>query len=141
VITFFDASVLVSTCLRTHVHHSLSLDAFAAADKTTAACGAHTLAEIYAVTTSMPAPYRVAPDDAWLFLRQVSDLCSLISLDAHEYLDTLETIVERERAGGIIYDALLLACARKAKADRILTWNVKHFRLVAPDLADRIVTP
>ena len=140
-ITFFDTSVLVSACQRTHVHHSLSLDAFAVAEKSTAACGVHTLAEIYAVTTSMPGPYRVAPDDVWLFLRQVSDLCRLISLDAFEYLNTLESIVERGRTGGIIYDALLLGCARKAHADRILTWNVKHFRLVAPDLADRIVTP
>jgi predicted nucleic acid-binding protein len=43
--------------------------------------------------------------------------------------------------GGIIYDALLLGCARKVNAQRIYTWNEKHFRLVAPDLADRITTP
>jgi predicted nucleic acid-binding protein len=44
-------------------------------------------------------------------------------------------------SGGIIYDALLMSCARKADAERIYTWNERHFRLVAPDLADRIVTP
>jgi predicted nucleic acid-binding protein len=43
--------------------------------------------------------------------------------------------------GGIIYDALILACARKVQAERIYTWNVKHFQMVAPDLAGRIVTP
>ncbi len=43
--------------------------------------------------------------------------------------------------GAIIYDALILACARKARAEVIYTWNVKHFRLVAPDLSDRIVEP
>jgi predicted nucleic acid-binding protein len=44
-------------------------------------------------------------------------------------------------AGGIVFDALLLACARKVDAERIYTWNVRHFRMVAPDLAERIVTP
>jgi predicted nucleic acid-binding protein len=41
----------------------------------------------------------------------------------------------------MIYDALLLACARKANADRIYTWNLRHFRALAPDLAERIVAP
>jgi predicted nucleic acid-binding protein len=41
----------------------------------------------------------------------------------------------------MIYDALLLACARKAAAERIYTWNERHFKLVAPDLAERIVAP
>jgi hypothetical protein len=43
--------------------------------------------------------------------------------------------------GGIIYDALLLASARKVSADRIYTWNLGHFRMIAPDLAARIVEP
>jgi predicted nucleic acid-binding protein len=41
----------------------------------------------------------------------------------------------------MIFDALLLACARKSHAERIYTWNEKHFRMVAPDLADRITNP
>jgi predicted nucleic acid-binding protein len=44
-------------------------------------------------------------------------------------------------SGGIIYDALLIACARKIDAERIYTWNVRHFQMVAPDLAERIVEP
>jgi hypothetical protein len=34
-----------------------------------------------------------------------------------------------------------LACAREIQAERIYTWNVKHFQMVAPDLAGRIATP
>jgi predicted nucleic acid-binding protein len=44
-------------------------------------------------------------------------------------------------AGGIIYDALLLACARKCKADRIYTFNERHFTRIAPDVAVRIQAP
>ena len=65
----------------------------------------------------------------------------IISLDAREYLEAIDSISARGLAGGIVYDALLLACARKVKADRIYTWNLRHFRAIAPDLAERIVTP
>jgi hypothetical protein len=34
-----------------------------------------------------------------------------------------------------------MGCAREVNAERIYTWNVRHFQLVAPDLKDRIVTP
>jgi predicted nucleic acid-binding protein len=33
-------------------------------------------------------------------------------------------------AGGSTYDALIAACARKARADAILTWNVADFERV-----------
>ncbi len=140
-IVFFDSSVFVSACQRNHEHHSPSLDAFASAGKATAACSVHSLAEVYAVTTRMPGNYNIAPEEAWLFLRQIGERCRLIALEPSEYLATLEATIHTRRPGGIIYDALLLACARKAKADKILTWNLKHFRSLAPDLADRIVTP
>jgi predicted nucleic acid-binding protein len=44
-------------------------------------------------------------------------------------------------ASGRIYDALLLRCAAKVKAQTIYTWNLKHFRAVAPELAGRMRTP
>lgn len=139
--TFFDTSVLVSACQRTHIHHSPGLNAFVSANKDTATCGVHSLAEVYAVITRMPGEYSVAPEDAWLFIRQINERCSLIALKPSEYLATLNATIQSRRPGGIIYDALLLACARKANADRLLTWNVKHFKSLAPDLADRIATP
>jgi hypothetical protein len=56
-------------------------------------------------------------------------------------LQTVHQTAILKLPGGIIYDALLMACARKVNSERIYTWNEKHFRMVAPDLADRIVTP
>ena len=58
-----------------------------------------------------------------------------------EYLDAAERIANLGFLGGIICDTLLLACARKVNAERIYTWNIRHFRLVAPDLSDRIAQP
>jgi predicted nucleic acid-binding protein len=43
--------------------------------------------------------------------------------------------------GGIVYDALLIECARAVRADRIYTFNRSRFLQLAPDLDDRIMTP
>jgi predicted nucleic acid-binding protein len=56
-------------------------------------------------------------------------------------METLRRTANLGHSGGMIYDALHLACARKVEAEQIYTWNVRHFRMMAPDLADRIVTP
>jgi predicted nucleic acid-binding protein len=40
-----------------------------------------------------------------------------------------------------VYDALLIECARHSKADRIYTFNLHDFRLLAPDLIERLVAP
>jgi predicted nucleic acid-binding protein len=64
-----------------------------------------------------------------------------VALTADEVHETAGRVSRLGLAGGVIYDALLLACARKVDAERIYTWNVRHFQMVAPDLAGRIVTP
>lgn len=138
---FFDTSVLVGACQRNHQFHAPSLNAFAAAEKASAACGVHSLAEVYAVITGMPGEYKIAPEAAWLFLRQIAERCQLISLESQDYLAVLDFLVRNYRPGGQVYDALLLASARKSGADQILTWNVRHFQSLAPDLASRITTP
>jgi predicted nucleic acid-binding protein len=65
----------------------------------------------------------------------------VIALDQTEYLMTMRDISERHLSSGRVYDAVLLTCARKSKAETIFTWNVRHFRQIAPDLAGRIRTP
>jgi hypothetical protein len=66
---------------------------------------------------------------------------TVVPLSSEEYCATLRETARMGLAGGIVFDAVLLACARKVNAKRIYTWNEKHFKMVAPDLADRIMTP
>jgi hypothetical protein len=40
-----------------------------------------------------------------------------------------------------VYDALLLACAAKVKAQTVYTWNLKHYWALAPELSGCIHTP
>ena len=73
--------------------------------------------------------------------QRLGTLFKVIALSAAEQLSVIADVSQRGLAGGILYDALIVACARKAHATRIYTFNTKHFRMVAPDLAPRIIEP
>jgi predicted nucleic acid-binding protein len=76
-----------------------------------------------------------------LVLGEVSARFNCIALTANEVVEATRQIAGLGLVGGIIYDALLMACARKANAELIYTWNKRHFKRVAPDMAERIVAP
>lgn len=104
-------------------------------------CAAHTLAEVYASLTGMRPPNRFRPEQAMVVVDGFRAKFRCVELTADEVLNTARGIAGLGLMGGIIYDALLLTCARKVNADRIYTWNVRHFQMVAPDLAGRIAEP
>ena len=104
-------------------------------------CAAHSLAELYATLTGMRPPNRLRPDQAVLVLNQFKASLRCVPLSVDEVLQTVHRTAALKLPGGIIYDALLMACARKVNAEKIYTWNEKHFKMVAPDLFDRIMAP
>ena len=140
-ILFFDTSVLIPAFQLTHEQHEASNRALAQVLEHSAVCGGHTLAEFYSVLTRLPAPHRLDPDQAFFGIEQITAHFQVVALNAQEYVGEIRKAATAKVPGGQLYDFLLLACARKAVADRILTWNLKHFRQLAPDLADRIITP
>ena len=138
---FLDTSVMVAAFWGDHTGHDASLQAFTEATRQTGSFGIHSLAEVYATMTALPVRPALGPDQVFLFVQQISERLTPVSLDQAEYLGAIRELSERGLAGGRVYDALLLACARKAQTETILTWDLKHFRQLAPDLADRIHTP
>lgn len=138
---FFDTSVLVASFVGDHVHHQASLRAFAVATPKDSACSLHSFAEVFAVLSSLPVKPPISPEQAVLFVDEMQERLTPVALTASEYRETMKVISQRGIAGGRIYDALLLQCARKCKAEIIYTWNLKHFRAIAPDLAERLRTP
>ena len=138
---FFDTSVLVAAFRGGHVHHVPSLERFAAAEKRNSACGIHSLAEVYAVMTALPVKPMIPPEQALLFVEEVRNRLTLVSLNTEEYFAAIQNTASRGFIGGRIYDSLLLACAAKCKAQAVYTWNLKHYQSLAPDLAPRIQTP
>jgi len=138
---FFDTSVLVASFWRGHRDHEASLRRVAAANKKKSACALHTLAEVYASMTALPVKDVIPPDQALLFVQEVRDRFSVITINESEYYETIQQAGQRGFISGRIYDALLLACAAKAKAEVIYTWNVKHFKAIDPKQAHKIQTP
>jgi predicted nucleic acid-binding protein len=138
---FFDTSVLIGAFWRGHPHHEASLKLVSVANKRKSACAMHTLAEVYATMTALPVKDVIPPDQALLFVQEVRDRLTIVILTEDEYYTTIEQTAALRFTSGRIYDALLLRCATKVKAEAIYTWNLKHFRAISPAVADRIRTP
>ncbi|MEO8727689.1 MAG: hypothetical protein ABI383_16370 [Acidobacteriaceae bacterium] len=66
---------------------------------------------------------------------------TFIELGADDYLTAMQQVFSLGLSGGIIYDALHLQCARKVNATAIYTWNLRHFRMIAPELASIVQQP
>jgi predicted nucleic acid-binding protein len=138
---FFDTSVLIGAFWRGHPQHESSLKLVSRANKRKSACAAHTLAEVYATMTALPVKDVIPPDQAMLFVEEVRDRFAIVTLTGAEYYSAIEKTAGRGLVSGRIYEALLLRCAAKLKAEVIYTWNVKHFRAISPDMAERMQTP
>ncbi len=127
--SFFDTSVLVPAFIEDHEHHEASLAVFLKANKVRDGCSAHSLAEIYATLTRLPGRNRFAGEQVLLVLANIRERLHLVALDGDEYFDAIQSAADLQIAGGTIYDALIARCAIKARADRLYTWNSKHFEL------------
>jgi predicted nucleic acid-binding protein len=138
---FFDTTVLVASFWRGHRDHESSLKLVAAANKKKSSCALHTLAEVYASMTALPVKNVIPPDQALLFVQEVRDRFNIVTLDEGEYYTTIQQAAERGFTSGRIYDALLLRCAVKVRAEVVYTWNLKHFKAIDPKMAHKIQTP
>jgi len=138
---FFDTSVLMVAVREADHRHEVSCRLVQQFSPYESSCAAHSLAELYASLTGMKPPNRIRPDSAELLLEHFKTNLHCVSLTADEVFQTIHRTARLKLPGGIIYDALILACARKIEAECIYTWNVKHFQMVASDLAERIVMP
>lgn len=142
---FLDTNVLVSAVIQQHVFHNRSLAVLERVlDQTDdGVISAHSLAEMYSVLTKLQVPYRHTPEQALLSIEEnVLKHFKTVSLSANEYAGLLREAVGFGILGGTIFDALLLKCAAKAEVERIYTWNLKHFRAIAPpDLDTKLSEP
>jgi len=137
---WFDTNVLVAASIPEHIHHEMSNSRLGRLARRAGACSAHSLAELY-TTLTRPTRYRLPPIDAARIIDHINKTFKVVSLTPAEYVRTIEAAAISGLAGPIVYDALLMATARKIDARTIYTHNIKHFRQVAPDLASRIKEP
>jgi predicted nucleic acid-binding protein len=138
---FFDTSVLVPAFVEDHVDHERCLAAYAASNKRTGCCAAHSLAEVYATVTRLPGEFRASPEQAMLFLTNMAEHLTVVSLDSTEYFLAIQRAAIYGVVGGTIYDGLLAACAIKSETEVIYSNNVRHFRMFGSEVARRVKKP
>lgn len=141
---YFDTSVLVSLAVAHHPHHDLAYTAFrqVTAGGHEGFVSAHGLAETFTTLTRLPITPMVHPSEAYRFVSEtVVGHCEVVCLVEKDYMATLDAAAKAGLRGGVVYDALQLRCAEKARCDRIYTFNMLDFVRIAPHLRKQIVHP
>ncbi len=139
-----DSSVLIAAMVEAHPAHERG---FAWLKRVTdgsdkGLVAAHSLAELYAVLTTLPVHPSISPSDAIRLIKHnVADRLEIVSLTEQDYIEVIEHLAALGVAGGATYDALILRAAANANVDKMVTLNEKDFQRVYPDLAEKIVAP
>lgn len=142
---FFDTTVLVAASVRGHPHHEQALPALrrVTAGRDKGFISTHSIAEVYATLTRLPVEPRIHPvEAARIVTANVLPHFEAVPVGKKDYLDALDKMQNGGWIGAKIYDALLLCCATRCSADRILTFNLSDFKLLAPtSLHSKICAP
>ena len=132
----FDTSLIIAALVESHPMH---IRAFPWLKKAKAkdfelVVASHTIAETYAVLSTLPIKPRISSSVAWrLISENIVSISKIVSLTPAEYSFTIKQISELGLAGGITYEALIAKVAQKSKVERMLTLNLEHFTRVWPD--------
>jgi predicted nucleic acid-binding protein len=138
---FVDTTVLLAAANADHIHHAPSRKLVLSLNRRNDACAAHSLAELYSTLTRMPFPQRRNANQAMFFVADVQARLTPVALTPEEYFAAISEYSAMGVVGGAIYDALIARCALKARAEKIFTWNVRHFRQFGPEVEKKLRTP
>lgn len=133
-----DTSCLVAAVCGWHSHHDATRMEIgrrdAAGEKLVLA--AHSLAEVFSVLTRLPEPHRLRPDDALALIEANWGKTRLVTLEGSDYRASLRRCRDVGIGGGAVYDALIAACAVKARVKTLVTWNLGSFERFVEDEPD-----
>lgn len=140
----FDSSVLVAASVEVHPRHGVALPWLRRARRgeIDLYVASHSLTECYGVLTTLPVRPRIAPATASRLIRDnIQSVARLVSLTANEYAAVIDDLAERGLTGGIVYDALIAAAARKSEVERLVKLKPDDFRRAWPEGTKRILSP
>jgi predicted nucleic acid-binding protein len=87
----------------------------------------HCCLEFYAVSTRLPAGYRLSPQQASQILTEILASFRIEQFPAEARIHFLHSAVEERVAGGRVYDAHIAEIARRSGAQIVVTDNRRHF--------------
>jgi predicted nucleic acid-binding protein len=83
----------------------------------------------------------MSSESADLLVQEIEHRLTLVSLNGDEYRAAVRRIARMGIVGGAVYDGLIAACALKAGANHLYTWNARHFDLLGADIQKLVTTP
>jgi len=101
----------------------------------------HTLAKLFAVLTRMPVVPRIAPEVALRLIEANLEGFFIVALETQDYLRVLNRLAALGLSGGAVYDALIAEAALKARAERLLTLNPRHFVRLGEEIRAIVEVP
>ncbi|HOT29756.1 MAG TPA: PIN domain-containing protein [Candidatus Ozemobacteraceae bacterium] len=141
---FADTSFFIAALIESHPHHSRTMPWIEKLShkKIDLGVSSHSIAEIFAILTTLPIVPRIPPGTALEIINNnIIQNSHVIELKTSDYLKCLHLATERGLHGGIIYDILIAYCFDKFKGDGILTFNHKDFARILPDKKEFIIVP
>ena len=142
--TLFDTSLIVSGIVESHPLHVKCLPWLQRAKTGEVECivVSHSLAETYAVLTTLPVKPRISPLVAQRLIEaNLRAMARIVPLTIADYWNTIQRMTEMGLSGGTVYDALIATVARRLSVDKLLTLNADDFRRVWPEGKQVITTP
>lgn len=140
----FDTSVLVAAIVEVHPMHPQALKWLqrAKAGEFDIIVASHTLAELYAILTTLPVKPRISPGTAWRLIHDnIDNFAKVVHLTVSDYRYVLKQMADFLLTGGIIYDAIIARAAQKTGVDRLLTFNPEDFKRAWPEGNELLVVP
>jgi predicted nucleic acid-binding protein len=129
-----DTSVLIAGLVEAHGRHAQSfpwLQKIKHAE-VQGLIAAHSIAETYAVLSTLPVSPRISPSAAWALLEHsILPFVQVVDLSAQETQAVVQRLSRQGFAGGVVYDALIAEAATQGKAERLVTLNVSDFKRIA----------
>jgi len=140
----FDTSVIIAAMIEPHPMHSRAFPWLkrAKSKEFNILVASHTLAELYAVLTTLPISPKIKPGMAHqLIYHNIEKISKIISLSSLDYISVIKQMANLGLSGGSVYDALIAKSAQKSKADHLLTFNIDDFKRVWPEGVEKITLP
>ena len=139
----FDSSVLIAAFVESHPKHKSALSFLMKAKNKEFELfvSSHTILEIYSVLTSAPFKPKITPIIAkQLIENNIKKIAKTICLTDEDYFKIVENMSNSNLSGGLVYDAIIVECALKAKADEILALNSKDFLRLTNEISIKVIT-
>ncbi|MFQ5745273.1 MAG: PIN domain-containing protein [Acidobacteriota bacterium] len=131
-----DTSLVIAALLSWHQHHPQAREALEPLLKSNheVILPARVLIESFSVMTRLPAPHRLDPADAVAALEGTFRTDAKVTeLGCLRYWRFLRGLPGHGVRGGAVYDAEIIECARRSKADVLVTMNRRDFERLADD--------